>query len=209
MTIEFRSKTGKKVNIYGDGSFLFALYPGEIREYGLEDGAELEVSEAERIVEETVLPRAKRRLMNILIKGDRSEAELRRSLKTNLYDDETIEKAIRYIDSFHYIDETRAAESFVRSHIGDSSEKEIRFKLDQRGYVSEAVDAAFEAVEEDYPDHELNAAVYLLKKKIGMFFDFEDEDAPAKLEKAMLYLQRKGFSYGIIKQAVRETEKQE
>lgn len=201
MIIEFRSKTGKKINIYGDGCFLFALYPGEIKEYNLEDGGELEAGLEEVILQKTVLPRAKRRLMNILIKGDRSEAELRRSLKLNAYDDATIDKAIAYVDSYHYINETRAAESFIRAHISDASEKEIRYKLEQKGYNEDAVDTAYELVLADNENAELNAAVRLLGKKLGNQFDFEMEDASEKLEKAMLYLQRKGFSYGTIKKA--------
>ena len=153
MEIKIGEKNGKKTPIYIDGELLGSLYPKEVSDYALKDDGEISEDVYQRIIEETLLPRAKRYVMNLLVKSDKTEAELKRKLKQAGYGETISDGAIEYVRSFHYIDELRTAESFIRTKMDFSSEKEIRYKLSEKGISEETIDMAYEQVlEELNPD---------------------------------------------------------
>ena len=215
MTIKLGEKKGKKTYLYIEGTFWGALYPKEISEYDLEDEAEISEEKAERILEESLIPRAKRYVMNLLVKSDKTEAELKRKLKENGYNAETAEAAIEYVRSFHYIDELRTAENYIRAKMDNSSEKEIRYKLSGKGIDDETVDMAYEQILLNFdPDGELEgpgaleikAAENFLRKKLGSkLMEYRDEDNEIPYEekqKLMASASRKGFGTESIRTAL-------
>ena len=218
MEIKLGEKTGKKIPLYADGELIGSLYPKEINTYSLEDECEISESEYERIVEETLLPRAKRYVMNLLVKSDKTEAELKRKLRQAGYGEVVSEGAIEYVRSFHYIDELRTAESFIRTKMDFSSEKEIRYKLSEKGIDEETIDTAYSLVvteNEKYSGYdpaentELRAAENFVIKKLGtrlsMGTDDENEDILPYEEKQKLMAAafRKGFRQDSIRQALK------
>ena len=217
MTVRFEEKKGKKTHIYIEGKFLGALYPKDIYEYDLEDEAEISEDIVERILQETLIPRAKRYVMNLLVKSDKTEAELKRKLKENGYNEETSQAAIEYVRSFHYIDELRTAENFIRARMDSSSEMEIRYKLSGKGIDDETVDMAYEQILESIdPENEMDgtgtlevrAAENFLKKKLGSrLSEYCDEESEKEIsyeerQKLMAAAARKGFKTDSIRTAL-------
>lgn len=208
MTVTFGEKCGKKTCIYADGEFKGALYPKEIIEYGLEDDSEVSCEVIERMMQDTLLLRAKRYVMNLLVKADETEAELKRKLKENGYCEETAEGALEYVKSYHYIDEFRMAENFIRARMYQYSEKEIRFKLAEKGVNEEAVDMAYEEIleSEEDEDPEIKAAENFLGKRIKGSLG-EDELSYEEKQKLMASAYRKGFRTETIKKAINNLER--
>ena len=192
MNIKLGEKTGKKIPFYVDGELIGSLYTKEVNTYSLEDEGEISESEYERILDETLLPRAKRYTMNLLIKSDKTETEIKRKLKQAGYGEAVSDAAIEYVRSYHYIDELRTAESFIRSKMDYSSEKEIRYKLSEKGVNDETIDLAYDQIIEelnsletsdedagegntgymaDGGNIELKAAVNFVRKKLGSRLD--------------------------------------
>ena len=218
MEIKLGEKAGKKIPLYADGELIGSLYPKEINTYSLEDECEISESAYERIIEETLLPRAKRYVMNLLVKSDKTEAELKRKLRQAGYGDVIAEGAIDYVRGFHYIDELRTAESFIRTKMDFSSEKEIRYKLSEKGIDEETIDTAYSLVvteNEKYSGYdlaentELRAAENFVRKKLGtrlsMVTDDENEDILPYEEKQKLMAAafRKGFRQDSIRTALK------
>lgn len=205
MEITFKNENmkSKKTAVYADGELIGALYPKEINSYGLEDGADTEVDTVVKIMNEILIPRAKRYVMNLLVKADKTETELNRKLKAAGYGDEVSKKAVEYVRSFHYIDELRTAESFIRTKIDYSSEKEIRYKLEEKGITSETIDMAYEQIfeDEDVENTELKAAENFLKKKLGSSISLEEELPYEERQKLFASAFRKGFRQDSIKKA--------
>ena len=54
----------------------------------------------------------------------REEAD---KLKKDGYTDEFVGKIIEYIDSYHYLDDTRVAGSYIRGRMGNKSKKELGY----------------------------------------------------------------------------------
>ena len=205
MEITFKNENmkSKKTAVYADGELIGALYPKEINSYGLEDGADTEVDTVVKIMNEILIPRAKRYVMNLLVKADKTETELNRKLKAAGYGDEVSKKTVEYVRSFHYIDELRTAESFIRTKIDYSSEKEIRYKLEEKGITSETIDMAYEQIfeDEDVENTELKAAENFLKKKLGSSISLEEELPYEERQKLFASAFRKGFRQDSIKKA--------
>ena len=68
----------------------------DIELYNLVIGEELSYEKYTRILEDTLLPRAKKKAFNILKYMDNSEFELRRKLKNAFYPQEVIEATIEF-----------------------------------------------------------------------------------------------------------------
>lgn len=184
MEIKLGEKAGKKTQFFVNGELIGPLYPKEIKDYALEDEGEIEERVLCGIIEETLLPRAKRYVMNLLVKSDKTETELKRKLKQAGYGEAVSEGAIEYVRGFHYIDELRTAESYIRTKMDFSSEKEIRYKLSEKGIDTETIDMAYDQIIESLmPDSdtdtasdadmeilentELKAAENFVRKKLG------------------------------------------
>ena len=115
---------------------------------------EAEISQQlyDRIIAETVLPRALQKATALLERADQTEAELRRKLRQNLYPDSVIDIVLEYTDSHRYTDDTRYAESYVRLHILSLSRRDITMRLLKKGISKEDIDAAFDTYMEEQED---------------------------------------------------------
>ena len=208
MTVTFGEKKGKKTSVYVDGSFIGSLYPKAINEYDLTDEGDISEETLNMLMEETLLRRAKCYVMNLLVKADKTENELKRKLKENGYSDETSTLAIEYVRSFHYIDELRTAENYVRTKMDNLSEREIRYKLSEKGIDDETIDTAYEQILESIdPERntegtsaiEIKAAENFLRKKLGIRSEISYEDK----QKIMAAAYRKGFRQESIRSALK------
>jgi len=224
MILSFGEKKGKKIFVYADGTFVGALYPKEIDEYNLTDEGEISEETLERLLDETLLRRAKSYVMNLLVKADKTEAELKRKLNENGYSEETSALAIEYVRSFHYIDELRTAENYIRTRMDNSSEKEIRYKLSGKGIEDEIIDLAYDRILEitdpegnlsGTGDLEIRAAENFIRKKLGNIvgnivnIDGNPEENPEteisyeEKQKLMAAAFRKGFRQDSIRAALK------
>ena len=68
--------------------------------YHISEGAELSEEQYKKILEETILRRAKMRCLNLLKTMDRTEIQLRQKLKQGEYPEEIIERAIEYVKGY-------------------------------------------------------------------------------------------------------------
>lgn len=199
MTVtKIESVTKTKFKIFLDDKFAFVLYKGELARYGIKEGAILEQDQYDEIVNIVLLKRAKLRAMHLLEMQDRTWSQLKEKLQQSLYPDEIIEKAMDYVKSFGYIDDSRYAVNFIRSRQSFKSRREIEGLLRQKGISKEVLDFA---MEECYDKAEEKDAIkkLILKKRIDPLTATDGE-----LQKLYGYLARKGFKYEDIRQVIQD-----
>lgn len=209
MEVKLGEKNAKKIPVYIDGELLGALFPKEIDAYSLISEDEIGEEKYSEILEETLLPRAKRYVMNLLIKSDKTEAELKRKLRSALYGEEVSERAIEYVRGYHYIDELRTATAYIRTKMDSASEKEIRYKLEEKGIDDETIDMAYDRILEEMGDienSELNAAIGFIKKRLGSRAGDTEEMPYEEKQKLMAAAYRKGFMAESIRMALSRLE---
>ncbi len=194
--MQIEAMRGGKYRVCPEGGADFVLYRKELAAYGLSEEEELSPETRQQILEEVLIPRAKKRAMHLLEQQDRSVSQLERKLTEGGYPPEAVRAAMDYVASFHYTDDGRLARNYVRSQSESRSRLRIRQDLMRRGIADDIIDAA---LEEEYPESEAPLIESLLKKK-GY-----DRETATEQEKARMvrFLGQRGFSMSDIYSALR------
>ncbi len=177
----------KRVRIRLEDGCEFALYKGEGRQYDLQEGGELSQEQFEDIRREILIKRARKRVMHLLEKMDRTEEQLRVKLRQGYYPEDVIEDAIGYVKGYHYLDDLRYAQNYVRSHRGKKSRRMLQMELQKRGVAKEWIQ---QALEEEYEqENEQEQILKWIRKK-----DYSSDTADLKEKQRMYqFLLRRGF----------------
>ena len=192
------SKTRSKV--YIDQEFAFVLYKGELRLYHICEGAELSEQDYRQIMQEVLPKRAKLRALNLLKSREYTEAQLRIKLEQGLYPGKVINEALKYVASFHYIDDLRYAVSYITYHEESKGRRRIEQDLQRKGISREVMERAWQSWEENGGQKDdLQIIQKLLEKK---HFDPETADYKEQ-QRIAAYLMRKGFSGEQIRKAMK------
>ena len=166
----------------------FPLYKGECRRYGLQEGVELAQEQFEEIRQEILIKRARKRTMHLLEKMDRTESQLRTKLKQGCYPDDVIDDAIDYVKGYHYVDDLRYAQNYVRCHRDNKSRRMIQMQLQEKGVSKEWI---WQALEEEYEQEGEREQILKWVQKKG----YSSQQADIREKQRMYrFLMRRGFS---------------
>ncbi len=188
--IEELTKTRYK--IYVDGEFAFVLYKGELSRYHLKEETKLTEATYENLYK-LVLKRGKLRALHLLNDMGRTEYQLCDKLEKGGYPKEVISEVLAYVKSFGYIDDRNYARNFISAKKGSKSKRQIQVQLLQKGVSSEIIS---EILAECYEEEDVYDAIEKALSRRRFDPDSEDENY---LQKHLMYLARKGFSYGDIR----------
>ena len=76
ITAVVSEKGSRKRKVFVNDSFLFAAYPAELSQRGLKEGVQLADTVYQEFCHDVLLPRAKKRVLNLLTAKDRTKKEL-------------------------------------------------------------------------------------------------------------------------------------
>ena len=188
-----------RCKIYLEDSFAFVLYKGELRLYGVREQEELSEESYREIMQEVLPKRATLRCMNLLQSRAYTESKLRSKLKEGGYPQESIDSALAYVKSYHYVDDLQFAKDYIVNQAGKKSRRVLEQDLIARGVSRDEIEAAFaEAAEKgDGPDELALAQMWLAKKR----YDPAQADFAEK-RKAAAFLYRKGISAETVRKAM-------
>ena len=166
----------------------FQLYKREIDKYGINEGEEL--FNYDEILNEVLIPRAKKRAMHLLEKMDRTKADIRSKLRRNGYPDEAINAAIEYIESYNYLNDERYAYMYVRNYCNSRSRNRIMQDLYRKGVDKDTIN--------DYTvDEEELINMYIIKR------GYDADNASMKdRDKMFRFLISKGFPLDEIQRLI-------
>ena len=202
----------KRKIVLEDGSS-FVLYAGELRKYHIREGEEIPEEVLAEIHDDVLVRRAKLRCMNLLKTSDRTVHQLRDRLRHDGYPEEIAEKALEYVASYHYTDDRRYAENFIRQQSGRKSRKVIILELEKRGVDSDVIREAYSAVGQENQEGDpflgesadLEAIRKLVQKRgyDAVHASWEEQ------QKLTGCLMRKGFEAADIRRVLRELQEQD
>lgn len=182
--IEWLTKTKAKVCLDEDTALI--LTSSDLRSYDLEVDSVISPEVYEELYKE-LDKRAKLKAMSLLQSKDYSEYELHAKLKKDFLLTALADSAVNYVKSYHYIDDRRLAENYVRYHSSGQSKLMIRQKLRLKGID----DSIINDVLEEFSFDEKAQIRALIAKKFGEYCQIPAE----KRQKVMNFLLRKGYSY--------------
>jgi len=141
-----------------------------------------------------LLLKGKKRALRLLERKDYSRKELENRLLKDGYEPELAEEIIAYVDSYHYLDDARVAENYIRGRKSYKSKRELQYLLKQKGIDEEDI---FNAMEENYTDEE--EAILRFLRKFHADEECIDEMTYEEKQKVAAKLYRKGFEQDKIR----------
>ena len=131
-------------------------------------------------------------LLRFLTARERSELELRNYLKRRGHDSESIEQAITEMIESGYVDDRRFAEMFMRDRrrLRPMSRSVISRDLRNKGVAEETIAGVFENADPPWDESELALAAASRR--------WERWQPEKRYQKAVSFLQRRGFANGVI-----------
>ena len=138
---------------------------------------------------------ARKKAMDLLLRMDRTEKNLRDKLREKEFSDEEIEDAVQYVKGFHYLDDERFAETYIRFHENEKSRLRLRQDLIRKGVDRELCE---QKLRELYAGDEDAQIRYFLEKK-----QYSPDMEEKEKRRIYAFLARKGFETAKIYQAMR------
>ncbi|MCR5430461.1 MAG: recombination regulator RecX [Eubacterium sp.] len=186
---------GSRVKIYINNDFAFVLYKGEINKYGLKEGQEIP-SNTYSVIMNKLFDRGKERALYMLDKSYKTKRYIMDKLKAGLYPESIIDKVVVFLEEINLINDLRYAEMYIDYKRASKSKKQIVQDLYVKGVDKKLIDQAFE--ESDFSDKE-SLTKYIEKRKNK--YDLSDRK---DIQKFYSYLVSKGYSYGDVKEALKD-----
>lgn len=176
-----------KRRLHLDSGEVWILYTGDLRTLHLSEGTVLTEQQYIQIRRDVIGKRAKKRAMHLLERMDRTERDLRGKLLDSEYPPDLVDEAVAYVKSYHYVDDERYADCYVRLRGTAKSAGKLRMELQQKGVDREVADRVLESYADERDETQMIRE--LLEKR-----QYDPQTADQKQQRRMYgYLQRRGF----------------
>ncbi len=188
--LQLQKRNKDRVNVYIDGQFAFGLTAVDAA--GLHKGQYLSDEQIASLQKEDYRQKAFDRAVRFLSYRPRSQTEVIRYLKQKLLDDDTLDYVIDRLQQYDYLNDVAFARFWVenRQRFKPRSKRALNYELREKGVEREVADAVIEDVDEE------EAAWQAIATKLDSWSHLERE---AFRKKLFGFLQRRGFSYDVIK----------
>lgn len=184
----------KKIYVSPEGFEGFYLYPTEVKKLKLQDGDRYLPDALEEMRREYALPRAKRRAVALLARGDKTEQELREKLLSSLTDSRSLEETMDFVKSSGYVDDLQYARDYIYFKRNKKSFLQIKAELKKKGISSEVLNLVFE--EEGGQQKE---EIFSQMEKYARKFPELDWNSRQKI---YAHFARKGYAGSLIREAM-------
>jgi regulatory protein len=187
-------------SVFLNGKFAFGADEVLVQEFHLEEDKRLSPQELKQILWSADREKLKEKAYRYLAARPRSEKELREKLRQKGAGVKLIDRVIEELKEKNLINDEKFAESWAQSRIANRPMGKflLRRELLQKGIKKETIE---QVIKEAYSqENETELAKNLLRKKSRMYKNPED----VKTKKRMAdFLLRRGFSYEVVRQAVK------
>jgi len=195
--------TNSRSKIYIDNEFAFVLYKGELRNYKITEGKDIDNSILEEIETKILPKRAKLRGMSLLKSRPYTSKQMYDKLKQGYYPEKVIEIAMDYFKSCKYIDDYQYALDYIEYHSEGRSRKRLEQDLNNKGIDRSLIKLALMNWQQEGGEIDEEAQIRdLLRKK-----SFDSENCDNKgMQKIRAFLFRKGFDINTINKVLNYNE---
>lgn len=196
--IQVQKNNKDRVNVYVNDEFLFACSNELVYYHNLKKGLELEKDKIIEVVEEDNYIKAKNAALKILERSYKTEKEMYDKLLSKEYDDKTIQRVIKFLKEYSFVDDIRYAELYIKDKIKVHGKSKIKFSLVNKGISEEIIESKLNTISNE---QEELTALKLGEKKYKTLI--KSEKNYLKLKKKLSdYLLRNGYNFSIINKVV-------
>ncbi|MCL2375987.1 MAG: recombination regulator RecX [Defluviitaleaceae bacterium] len=153
--------------------------------------------------------RARDYAVRYLSASPRSRKQLRDKLTEKDFSTQAITAVIHLLEEKGYINDIAFAQSYIshKSRLNNFGKRRIVMDLLKKGVGKDDIMAAYhQAEEDDTAGSEADAATRALAKRLARKDFAAIKKDPKEMQKLMGYLVRRGFSYDVVKEALKNYE---
>ncbi len=198
-----RKHLGTRINIFVDDTFSFALDRDLVIQYGLRRGLVLSPTNLEKLLQHDGEARAYARALHFLSYRSRSSKEIRERLARDEWPETVINRVLERLARDGLVNDQDFANLWVenRSHSKPRGSRLLRQELRAKGVESETI-------AQSLPDDEQERAnaVEALRPQQRKWQELEER---AQRDKAIAFLQRRGFGFSVALAALRMLKEEE
>ncbi len=190
-SLSVQKRNPERVNVYIDGEFAFGL--AMIDAVKLSTGQFLTDADIQALEQLDESERAREAALNLLSYRPRSEREVRRRLQRKGFSEQAIEEAVQRLSRAKLLDDEAFARYWIsnREQFRPRGQFALRQELWRKGVPSRIIDRLLEEVDE--AENAYRAATKRLSR-------WQRMDPSERQQKLAGYLQRRGFSYDVIRE---------
>lgn len=185
----------KRVNVFVDGSFSFAI-DGEVAgRVGLEVGQHLSADQIEELTQTSLFQNCLDAALRYLSYRPRSDAEVRQRLRRHGFADDVVSRTITELEQRKLIDDVAFAHFWIDNRLSFSprSRRLIKLELRQKGVAYQTADEVTGDLDDEVSAYE----AALKKARVLAALDYGEFR-----RRLSGYLRRRGFSYEVVSTVV-------
>lgn len=198
MTPKGKAKTIVEI----DGDRTIVLPNQDLARYDIREGEEIPEEHWQALLTE-LDTQARRKCTGLLKDRDYTEKELERKLLAAGYPEEALQTALDAVRGAGLVDDRRYASEYLQYHAADRSRLRLKADLEQKGISSSVLEEVFADWEaqqgEEIRRGEIRRICHLLEKRGYDPETFGQEQT----QKLIRFLQGKGYTYEVIRAAMR------
>lgn len=197
MVIIEEIKRGKKsCTLVVDGQIIKDVNLGVMLSYSIKEG-EMEKARFKEFIKENDRERAKSYLYAMVARKARTTKEAREKLYEKGFHKDAVEYAIGIVSSYGYLNDQEFAKTFVENAKRSKGGYRLKKEMQLKGVGEEDIASALSNLDEE---GEYESAINLAKK----YLKNKDLSDDKVREKLFRYLVSRGYSYGTVKNVIRD-----
>ncbi|SHF08286.1 recombination regulator RecX [Clostridium fallax] len=198
--IEVQKRNKNRVNVFIDEEFAFACDGELVYKCNLNVKEEIELSKIESIVKEDNFIKCKNSALRVIEKAHKTEKEIIDKLILKGFDKNSIEKTIKFLKEYNFINDNKFVEIFVKDKIKNQGRKKIKYSLLKKGVSEDLIEDKINNIDSNVEE---TSAYSLCLKKYNNLIKRE-EDKYKLYQKLYRFLASKGYSYSCISDTVKK-----
>ena len=200
--VEPQKRKKDRYNIYAGGEYLCSLDAQSLVVFGIKEGAQIDIEKLKNAVEADNTQYAFDSAVNLLSFKMRTKKEIYNKLLDKKIDEDAVEKAIKKLEDYGYINDEEYAVLFVQSAVSEAryGKKVVEYKLKQKGISDDIIDKTMLIFNQDEERGIASKHYWTLKEK------YKKEEPMKRKSKIYSNMARRGFSYDIINSLIAEDD---
>ena len=198
--IEVQKRNKDRANIYIDNEYAFSLSNELVYQEGLKSYEKINIEEIKVIAKEDNYLKCKNTALRIVEKTFKSEKELRDKLILKGYENEEIDKTIKFLKKYSFISDDNYTKMYVKDKSRLQGKKKIKYDLMKKGISENIIEEEISNIDRD---DEREIAYNLAIKKYNTIAKREDDKFKLS-QKLYRYLLTKGYDYDTVSYAVKK-----
>lgn len=199
-----QSKNPERVSVYVDDAFAFGIHQDLLLEFNLRTGLHLDTETQVAIMVAERERAARAKALDYLSYKPRTAQEVRRKLTRSGFADGVAEQAVARMQDLGYVDDADYARRYAEQRFRSKGHgpRRIAYDLRRRGVARQHIDAALDTLR---ADKDLTSRARALARKRWKRLSRE-QDPYKRRRKLSRYLQRRGYSFDVIRRITDELE---